>query len=595
MLLEAVSHEPPQPRSPPELAQDLSRLIGLIYDTASEPAAWRSLLDTMGHSAMDSAQAHPWLTDALLLPHFAQAQRLQGDLDLSHQGLELLDQTINRLPVGVAIVDRLGRLQTANALLMQLLAQQTALFLQSSTLQTKPPSLLTHALQALHNRTQAQACVRLGSATEPLALTLWLNRLDTPRQSEPFFLVVVASRQSRVFSLPALQQLFHFTQAEAKLVQQLLLGLGTEEAAVQLGLSINTVKTQLKQVFIKCGVKRQAELLQAIYNSPLWLTDESLSPPSAATPVPVRPSRVAPRDETPSIVLADGRRLAFADRGDPQGVPLLFNRGLFGSRHSASPDEHMLWDKGIRLLVPDRPGCGLSDPAPGRTHVHWAADVQALLQQLQLPAVVAMGFATGAAYALACAHQCPQHIKAAVLVGAAPPVLQWSDWRWYAKELKHGLMLCRYSPSMAPHVSALLTKNIEQRVHQYLLDVLANHPLDDQQAFDNPDIRQREAQAILDGAAHGNSSLVDEMTLAANPWGFELSEIEVPVSFWHGELDPVVSAMASKHLAATCKQGQFKLVPQAGEYLIYHHWSALLDEVKRLFHVKWVDQSPPPP
>ena len=119
-------------------------------------------------------------------------------------------------------------------------------------------------------------------------------------------------------------------------------------------------------------------------------------------------------------------------------------------------------------------------------------------------------------------------------------------------------------------------------MHQYLQDVLVNHPLDDREAFDNPEIRQREAQAILDGAAHGNSCLVDEMTLAANPWGFDLSDIDVPVSFWHGEFDPVVSAMASKHMAAQCKKSKFTLVANAGEYLIYHHWSELLDEVVRL-------------
>ncbi len=567
----------------PNLAQDLSKLIELIYESAAQPEAWGDLLNRLAHTAAALHQDPVWDAEAVLRPHIAQALRLQSDIDHADQGLQLLDQTINRLPVGVAIVDADSRLHTANALFMGLLQNNPLLKLTASGLSAQVPNLLQEGLRRVQAAADAEEPLRLGPANDPLSLTLWLSRLKTPLPSQPFVLIVAASRQLRAFSQEALQQMFHLTAAEAKLVQQLLMGLSADEAAQQLGVSVNTVKTQLKQVFAKCGVKRQAELLQAIYNSPLMFSTETPAKPAGALAgVVQRHQGTGDLFPTSFITLSDGRRLAFADRGDPKGLPLLFNRGLFGSRHSASPDEDILWAKGIRLLVPDRPGCGLSDPAPGRTFLSWADDMRQLLQHLQITQCVVLGFVTGTAYALACAHRLPEQVIGGVLVSAAPPIRGWADWRWYSGELKHGLMLARYSPALVQPISNLLTKNLELRVQQYLQDYLTTQSLDDKQAFDHKDLRDNEVLALLEGAGKGRDALVEEIKLAAHPWGFDVSQIGVPLSFWHGEHDKNMQVAGTKQLANQCQKGKLTVVQGAGGYLIYHQWSELLDEALSL-------------
>lgn len=42
------------------------------------------------------------------------------------------------------------------------------------------------------------------------------------------------------------------------------------------------------------------------------------------------------------------------------------------------PDEGVTRDLGVRLIVADRPGFGLSDPRPGRTLLDWPDDLIAL-------------------------------------------------------------------------------------------------------------------------------------------------------------------------------------------------------------------------
>ena len=51
------------------------------------------------------------------------------------------------------------------------------------------------------------------------------------------------------------------TQAEARLAVALCEGLSVEEAAARFGVSLATVRAQLKAVFAKTGTRRQAELV----------------------------------------------------------------------------------------------------------------------------------------------------------------------------------------------------------------------------------------------------------------------------------------------------------------------------------------------
>ena len=557
------------------LAQQLSQLIGLIYQTASDAGSWELLLERFSESVVAQSLVSGKHDHHVLTPHFEQADRLIGDAAMGEQGFDLLEQTLNRLPMAVASVDFQARVWLHNNALLELLSRHNALYLKQTQLHSRPAQTLRHALAKLHTGTADELPVKLaGEGAGAPWLSLSLTRLKMPDQAVDAVLLMAADRQQPLFSAEALQQQYALTPAEARLVQQLLLGDSLDQACAALSVSINTGNTHLKQVFVKCGVKRQSELMQLVYRSPLWLlsglTSVSIVVPSVslASPPQVR-----------LVTLADGRRLAYVDRGDPNGIPLVFTRGILGSRLTAHPDEQVLLDKRIRLLVPDRPGNGQSDPNPQHSLLTWAEDVRQWMAHLGIARWHMMGFATGAAYALACAHQLPAQIISVVLSGAAPPINGMGDLRFFHGDLKHGLMLCRYSPALAPHVYGLLTKNLASRVHQYFNDTLSVLPACDQKVFADNRLRQNEAQAVLEGAVNGNPTFINELFIACSEWGFEFKHIHTPLSFWHGKLDPYVSWQASEQLAAQCPNAKLQLVEDAGQYLIFSHWPQLLDEV----------------
>ena len=61
--------------------------------------------------------------------------------------------------------------------------------------------------------------------------------------------------------------MFDLTIAESELVRILLSGLNLDDAAVQLGVRVDTVRKRLKLIFQKTDTHRQADLVRLVLNS----------------------------------------------------------------------------------------------------------------------------------------------------------------------------------------------------------------------------------------------------------------------------------------------------------------------------------------
>jgi pimeloyl-ACP methyl ester carboxylesterase len=83
---------------------------------------------------------------------------------------------------------------------------------------------------------------------------------------------------------------------------------------------------------------------------------------------------MAQRDDV--LRLRGGRRLAYAEWGDPAGAPLFFFHAVPGSRLWF--DEPATAARGVRLVTADRPGYGRSDLKEGASLISWAEDFEQL-------------------------------------------------------------------------------------------------------------------------------------------------------------------------------------------------------------------------
>ena len=115
--------------------------------------------------------------------------------------------------------------------------------------------------------------------------------------------------------------------------------------------------------------------------------------------------------------LTAGRVIGYAQYGDPNGFPVVNAHGGLACRLDVAVAAPIADQVGIRLISPDRPGIGLSDPLPGRTILDWAHDIGELLDQIDVDRFAVMGWSMGGQYSAAPGHRVT---RVAIVAGALP-------------------------------------------------------------------------------------------------------------------------------------------------------------------------------
>ncbi|KAL2193361.1 hypothetical protein P885DRAFT_81230 [Corynascus similis CBS 632.67] len=108
-----------------------------------------------------------------------------------------------------------------------------------------------------------------------------------------------------------------------------------------------------------------------------------------------------------------GRVVSFSEVGDPNGSAVFCCVGMGLTRYITAFYDELALTLKLRLITPDRPGVGDSEPyAEGTaTPLSWPDDVYAICQALKITKFSILAHSAGAIYALATALRMPQHIR----------------------------------------------------------------------------------------------------------------------------------------------------------------------------------------
>ena len=118
-----------------------------------------------------------------------------------------------------------------------------------------------------------------------------------------------------------------------------------------------------------------------------------------------------------SIALSTGVRLEYVDRGDRDGLPVVFLHGVTDSWRSFEGVLPHL-PASVRAVAVSLRGHGRSgQPATGYTFTQMSADLRALLDALQIPSAVIVGHSMGASVAQRFALDQPDRTRGLVLMG----------------------------------------------------------------------------------------------------------------------------------------------------------------------------------
>lgn len=238
------------------------------------------------------------------------------------------------------------------------------------------------------------------------------------------------------------------------------------------------------------------------------------------------------------IRLPDGRKLAYAEFGRPDGHPVLYFHGAPSSRLEPSLlGDAELARLGLRVIAPDRPGMGESDFQPGRGFSHWPADVVALADTLGLKRFSVLGNSGGGPYVAACAARIPERIHSAVIVSGG-----WRmDWPEVTNTLPFVNRLVMILARRAPVVLGLLLRSmggISQGDRKKELAQLRKRvPLPDYAAFESPGRLEAFGEAMHECLRQGTRGAVWDLGLYVREFDFRLDEVRTPLVLFHGEQD----------------------------------------------------------
>src|SRR4051812_34137799 len=99
-----------------------------------------------------------------------------------------------------------------------------------------------------------------------------------------------------------------------------------------------------------------------------------------------------------TVTLRDGRRLGYAEYGEPDGRPVFYFHGTPGSRIDGRGADAEVRALGLRVIAVERPGYGLSTFVPRRTIASWPADVTELADALGIERFGVYGYSYGGPY-----------------------------------------------------------------------------------------------------------------------------------------------------------------------------------------------------
>lgn len=277
------------------------------------------------------------------------------------------------------------------------------------------------------------------------------------------------------------------------------------------------------------------------------------------------------------IELADGRRVALDDLGDPEGVPVLYVHGTPDSRLARHPDDSLAASAGVRLLAPDRPGIGRSDPDPHATPASVADDLVALLDHLGVEGASVLSWSTGAIHALALAGthpgRCQRVVLAAPLVPADayddPATLDGSDdARRLFADAHRGMDPDDVGAELAPW---LVPSAIDDATAQEMLAGSITALADITGAGDQL------VAALRASVEQGMAGIERDIAAQATPLGALLDRITAPVSIHVGSAD-VVTPPAMATWIARRLGTEASVHAGIGHELAIRRWADLLAE-----------------
>lgn len=277
------------------------------------------------------------------------------------------------------------------------------------------------------------------------------------------------------------------------------------------------------------------------------------------------------------IRLRDGRRLSYAQYGDPDGFAIVNAHGGLACRldvAGAAPAAKLC---GVRIISPDRPGVGRSDPQPGRAVLDWARDVAELLDWLDVDRFAAMGWSLGGQYAAAVGYALTPRVTRTAIIAGALPLTEPGAFESLPTIDRTYIRMSRHAPWAARLCFRAMGLGAASAPRLY--GWLAARDLGTADGAVLRDDGFTTFARMSREALRQPQGVVEEYRAMMRPWGFAPEDIRVPVDIWAGTADQLLDPSWPGELARRIPGAKLHMRP-GGHFLAHLYYRDIFESLR---------------
>lgn len=234
--------------------------------------------------------------------------------------------------------------------------------------------------------------------------------------------------------------------------------------------------------------------------------------------------------------LSEEGLLGFAEYGDLKGKPVIHFHGQGSSRFEGRFFDEKASQYGVRFIVLERPGYGLSTFRKWQL-LSWPDDVITFANHLNLKSFAISGISGGAPHALACAYKVPDRITSCAIISTiGPPEVGFES---LPRILRLSMFAARRVPLLYKFILKSQTSSFTnpEKLKSYVRKHARKIPKGDLELFSDDVNVQFYTEMMSEGIRQDINAPVHETKLLGSDWGFSLKNVTKKVTIWHGEKD----------------------------------------------------------
>ncbi len=554
------------------------RLTHLVYEASLDNSLWPELILELTDQLQQietAGVADPSEELGDTAQHFTRAMQISERIVSLQEKEQQLTSVIDALAVGIAVMDDDGAVilenQSSHAAIEGGAVPRIGNALPLVAAETGEQAALAQWVRHANATGEAKNLILSGEEDAGGSNALLLPReiatgMGFPARAAGVLLTFNPDDSDALRAFAADTML---TEREVALVKALRETGDLRDAAATLGISYESGRTYLKRIFGKTGTTGQADLFQRIASSPAAFLKRRT--PEAEGTAKIR--RL--------LTLRDGRTLEYFSLGPEDGYPILYFDALSGSSVDVvgAPDRYLpfLTRHKLRLVTICRPGGFRSTMRKVSSLRDYAPDIEELCDQLGFTRFSALSYSFGSGAALAITHELQHRIDRLILSSPAYPKYRHPDWRELDLFYQLSGVVGRRWPTTFRQILPFLIRSVLQNTDRYFdRHVARSISASDIAILSSPMTRKRTHAMLAERTAITMDGMVEENLLNAQGWDFEVGNIRLPVTIFHGVDDNVCPIPGSRLLAQHLPDVTLHELPDFGHYHIFTQWACMI-------------------